>query len=78
MPNKKGGKNFKKGKKNRNFDDKKQLIKKDPDEAQEYAQVINAKGNGRFEAFTCYFQQDKRNEKKERRQQFSDIDGKGY
>ena len=32
MPNAKGGKNFKKGKKNRTFDDKKQLIKKDPEE----------------------------------------------
>ena len=30
MPNKKGGKNFKKGKKNRFADDKKQLIKKIP------------------------------------------------
>lgn len=53
MPNKKGGKNFKKGKKNRNFDDKKQLVKKDPDESQEYAQVVNAKGNGRFELTCC-------------------------
>lgn len=53
MPNKKGGKNFKKGKKNRFADDKKQLIKKDPDESQEYAQVVNAKGNGRFELTCC-------------------------
>ena len=53
MPNAKGGKNFKKGKKNRSFDDKKQLIKKDPEELQEYGQVINAKGNGRFELKCC-------------------------
>jgi len=53
MPNKKGGKNFKKGKKNRFADDKKQLIKKDIDELQEYAQVVNAKGNGRFELNCC-------------------------
>ena len=49
MPNNKGGKNFKKGKKTRSFDDKKQLVKKDVKEDQEYAQVVNAKGNGRFE-----------------------------
>ena len=53
MPNSKGGKKFKKGKKNRFSEDKKQLIKKDPKEAQEYAQVINPKGNGRFELLCC-------------------------
>tara|TARA_B100000212_G_C27109846_1_gene420167 strand:+ start:123 stop:590 length:468 start_codon:yes stop_codon:yes gene_type:complete len=53
MPNNKGGKKFKKGKKNRFSEDKKQLIKKDPEEAQEYAQVINPKGNGRFELLCC-------------------------
>jgi len=53
MPNAKGGKNFKKGKKNRTFDNKKQLIKKDPEDLQEYGQVINAKGNGRFELKCC-------------------------
>ena len=53
MPNNKGGKKFKKGKKSRDFNDKKQLIKKDPEEAQEYAQVINPKGNGRFELLCC-------------------------
>jgi translation initiation factor 1A len=53
MPNNKGGKKFKKGKKSRGFNDKKQLIKKDPEEAQEYAQVINPKGNGRFELLCC-------------------------
>ena len=49
MPNNKGGKNFKKGKKTRDYEDKKQLIKKDVTESQEYAQVVNPKGNGRFE-----------------------------
>ena len=53
MPNNKGGKKFKKGKKSRDFNDKKQLIKKDPEEAQVYAQVINPKGNGRFELLCC-------------------------
>ena len=53
MPNNKGGKKFKKGKKNRFSDDKKQLIKKDPEESQEYAQVVNPKGNGRFELLCC-------------------------
>jgi translation initiation factor 1A len=53
MPNNKGGKKFKKGKKTRDFNDKKQLIKKDPEESQEYAQVINPKGNGRFELLCC-------------------------
>ena len=49
MPNNKGGRNFKKGKKTRVYEDKKQLIKKDVKESQEYAQVVNPKGNGRFE-----------------------------
>ena len=53
MPNNKGGKKFKKGKKTRGFNDKKQLIKKDPEESQEYAQVVNPKGNGRFELLCC-------------------------
>ena len=53
MPNNKGGKNFKKGKKTRDYEDKKQLIKKDVKESQEYAQVVNPKGNGRFEVL-CF------------------------
>jgi translation initiation factor 1A len=54
MPNFKGGKNFKKGKKKRGDPhDKKQLIMKDMEEDQEYAQVVNAKGNGRFELMCC-------------------------
>ncbi len=47
MPNKKGGKKFKKGKK-QSFHDKK-LIYKDPKEDQEYGKVVRAMGNGRFE-----------------------------
>ena len=54
MPNIKGGKNFKKGKKKDNdFQEKKQLIKKVPEDDQEYAQVVSAKGNGRFELKCC-------------------------
>jgi len=53
MPNFKGGKNFKKGRKKSTFIDKKNLIKKDTQEYQEYGQVINAKGNGRFELKCC-------------------------
>ena len=47
MPNKKGGKKFKKGKKNTSFE--KKMIYKDPKEDQEYGKVIRAMGNGRFE-----------------------------
>jgi len=47
MPNKKGGKKFKKGKK-QTFHQK-ALIYKDPKEDQEYGKVIRAMGNGRFE-----------------------------
>ena len=46
MPNKKGGKKFKKGKKGGYIE--KQLIYKDPKEDQEYGRIINACGNGRF------------------------------
>ena len=53
MPNIKGGKNFKKGRKKKDFTEKKNLLKKDEDELQEYAQVIGAKGNGRFELKCC-------------------------
>jgi len=53
MPNFKGGKNFKKGRKKTTFVDKKNLLKKDPEDFQEYGQVINAKGNGRFELKCC-------------------------
>jgi len=47
MPNKKGGKKFKKGKKNTSFS--KAMIYKDPKEDQEYAKVIRPMGNGRFD-----------------------------
>lgn len=47
MPNAKGGKKFKKGKK-QTFHEK-ALIYKDPKEDQEYGKVMRAMGNGRFE-----------------------------
>ena len=47
MPNKKGGKKFKKGKK-QSYNDKK-LIYKNPKEDQEYGKVISTCGNGRFQ-----------------------------
>jgi len=47
MPNKKGGKKFKKGKKNTSYE--KAMIYKDPKEDQEYAKVVRPMGNGRFE-----------------------------
>ena len=47
IPNKKGGKKFKKGKK-QSYNDKK-LIYKNPKEDQEYGKVIGALGNGRFQ-----------------------------
>ena len=47
MPNKKGGKKFKKGKKTSNYT--KNIIYKDPKEDQEYGKIIRAMGNGRFE-----------------------------
>jgi len=51
MPNKKGGKKFKKGKK-QSFAEK-QLIYKDSKEDQEYGRIINACGNGRFQVY-CF------------------------
>ncbi len=47
MPNAKGGKKFKRGKKNTSFERK--MIYKDPKEDQEYGKVVRAMGNGRFE-----------------------------
>lgn len=47
MPNNKGGKKFKKGKK-QSFHSK-TMVYKDPKEDQEYGKVIRAQGNGRFE-----------------------------
>ena len=51
MPNKKGGKKFKRGKKVNNFE--RTLILKDPKEDQEYSQVKQVLGNGRYKLF-CF------------------------
>ena len=51
MPNKKGGKKFKKGKKD-SFQEK-QLILKDPKEGQEYAKITRVNGSGRYQLF-CF------------------------
>ena len=51
MPNKKGGKKFKKGKKESSFDRK--LILKDPKENQEYAKIKRVNGGGRYQLF-CF------------------------
>ena len=50
MPNKKGGKKFKKGKKNSSQFQKKLIIKNEADgvEDQEYAKVLKVNGSGRF------------------------------
>lgn len=53
MPNYTGGKNFKKGKKKRNDFQEKKLIKRSNEDSQEYGQVVNAKGNGRFVIKCC-------------------------
>ena len=51
MPNKKGGKKFKKGKKaSESF--VKELILKDPKESEEYGRIVRGLGNCRFEVFT--------------------------
>ena len=46
MPNKKGGKKFKRGKKEIASDRK--LILKDPKEDQEYAKITRVNGSGRY------------------------------
>ncbi len=51
MPNKKGGKKFKRGKKNTDYE--RQLILKNVKEDQEYAQVRQVLGNGRYKLF-CF------------------------
>ena len=51
MPNKKGGKKFKKGKKDTSYDRK--LILKDPKEDQEYGKIKKVNGNGRYQVF-CF------------------------
>ena len=52
MPNKKGGKKYKKGGK-KNHSIERQLIYKDPKEDQEYAKVTKVNGNLRF-SLTCF------------------------
>jgi len=51
MPNKKGGKKFKKGKKNSSQFQKKLIVKNEADgvEDQEYAKVLRVNGSGRFQ-----------------------------
>ena len=51
MPNKKGGKKFKRGKK-QGFEDKK-LILKNTDEGQEYAKITKVNGSARYQVF-CF------------------------
>jgi translation initiation factor 1A len=51
MPNKKGGKKFKRGKKD-SFHER-QLILKDPKEGQEYAKITKVNGSGRYQLF-CF------------------------
>ena len=51
MPNQKGGKKFKRGKKNSSFE--KKLIIKDSKENQEYAKVLKVNGSGRYQ-ISCF------------------------
>ena len=51
MPNKKGGKKFKKGKK-QSFQNK-ELILKNPEDGQEYAKILKINGSGRYQIF-CF------------------------
>jgi len=51
MPNKKGGKKFKKGKKG-NDSFVRELILKDPKELEDYGRITRSLGNCRFEVFT--------------------------
>ena len=51
MPNKKGGKKFKKWKK-QSFQNK-ELILKNPEEGQEYAKILKINGSGRYQIF-CF------------------------
>jgi translation initiation factor 1A len=53
MPNFKGGKGFKKKKKHSGGFREKQLILKNPDDDQEYAQVKKVNGSGRYQLF-CF------------------------
>jgi len=51
MPNQKGGKKFKKGKKNNNYE--KKLIFKSSEDNQEYAKILKVNGSGRYNLF-CF------------------------
>jgi len=51
MPNKKGGKKFKKGKKESSYDRK--LLTKNPEENHEYAKITRINGGGRYQLF-CF------------------------
>lgn len=55
MPNKKGGKKFKKGKKSSNHFSKKLILKNEGDdvEDQEYGKIVKVSGGGRFRVF-CF------------------------
>ena len=52
MPNQKGGKKFKKGKKQNHFQEK-ILLYRDPKEDQEYAKILKVNGSGRYNLF-CF------------------------
>ena len=52
MPNKKGGKKFKKGKKNNQYNEK-TLIYRNPKDLQEYAKILKVNGSGRYQVF-CF------------------------
>ena len=51
MPNQKGGKKFKKGKKNNNYE--KKLIFKSSEDNQEYAKILKVYGSGRYQV-SCF------------------------
>ncbi len=55
MPNKKGGKKFKKGKKSSNHFSKKLVVKNEEEgvEDQEYGKIVKVSGGGRFRVF-CF------------------------
>ena len=58
MPNFKGGKGFKKKKKQSSSFREKQLILKDPEEDQEYGQIKKVNGSGRYQVY-CFDGQDR-------------------
>ena len=52
MPNMKGGKKFKKGKKN-NISYERNLVLRNPKDHQEYAKILKINGSGRYQVF-CF------------------------